>query len=686
MKKATLNLAIVPAMVIALLASCSPNQEAEKEAPVSGLNLANIDSTVNPADDFFLFVNGNWIANTEIPGDQGRWGSFNELREDNNEVVLKVLENAVKSGKYPAGSDQLKAADFYASGMDSALSDLTGLMPLNAMFDKIAAIKNVQDLQAYLAEDQTYGGGSFFGFAIFPDLKESSVNAAYLAQDGLGLPEVDYYTKKDDRSVEIREKYVEHISRVFQMKGMEETEAQKVLELETRLANSSMTIEERRNIPALYNKMSIEGVSQLSPSMDWSKYFLDMGMSTVPDTIIVMQPDFLQEFERVVNGVPVSDWQSYLTWHLLKGASPFLNDDYQSANFDFYSKELRGLKQMKPRWKRVLQTTSGFMGEAIGKLYVDETFPPEAKEKAKEMVENIKGAYKIRINNLDWMTDSTKENAVKKVNTMRVKIGYPDKWKDYAELSVEVGPEKGSYLQNVMNAAKFDFQKDLEKYGKPVDREEWGMSPQTVNAYYNPLNNEIVFPAAILQPPFYNYKADEAVNYGGIGAVIGHEISHGFDDQGSRFDAEGNMENWWLEEDSKNFQEKTARLVNQFDAFEPIEGVTVNGKLTLGENIGDLGGAQAAYDGLQLFYEKNGKPGPMDGFTPEQRFFISWGTIWRIKFRDETLRTQVTTDPHSPGMYRTNGPLSNMEDFYSAFNVKENNGMWRADSVRVKIW
>ncbi|MTI38076.1 M13 family metallopeptidase, partial [Fulvivirga lutimaris] len=618
--------------------SCGEKPEAAtEEKEVAAINLELMDTTVSPADDFFRFVNGNWVDKTEIPGDQGRWGSFNELREQTNETVLNVLESAAKSDKYAAGTDQRKAADFYAIGMDSLLAERAGVQPLQPHLEQIASISDVTSLQKYLSEQETYGGGAFFGFGVFPDLKNSKVMGTYLGQGGLGLPDRDYYTKTDGKSKEIREKYVKHVSRMLQLLGDDMTsadaQAKRIMTLETRLANASMTNVEQRNIPALYNKMSLSELSKIVPSIDWKMYLADIGVTGV-DTLIVTQPKFMEEFQKIATKVPMSDIKEYLRWRLIDGAAAYLSNDFVQANFEFFSKELRGVEEMRPRWKRVLGTTNGSLGEAIGKLYVDETFPPEAKQKAMEMVENIKIAFAERIKALDWMTDSTKEKALEKLKTMTVKIGYPDEWRDYSALEVNGDPETSSYAQNLMNAAKFGFERQVAKLGKPVDKKEWGMSPQTVNAYFNPLFNEIVFPAAILQPPFYNYKADDAVNYGGVGAVIGHEISHCFDDQGSRFDAEGNLKNWWSDEDATNFKERTGMLVAQYDAYEPLDSVHVNGAFTLGENIGDLGGINAAYDGLQRHLAANGNPGLIDGYTPEQRFFMSWATVWRIKYKD----------------------------------------------------
>ncbi|MCG8389165.1 MAG: M13 family metallopeptidase [Cytophagales bacterium] len=689
MKIISRNKLLIFGFVLSVSFACSPGQEEAGPEKVVAVNFDYMDSTVRPSDDFFRFVNGGWVDKTEIPADQGRWGSFNELREMTNETVLDVLESAASNEKYSEGTDQRKAADFYSIGMDSLLAERTGITPLQPLFDQIEAINNVQHLQEYLSKQQVYGGGAFFDFSIFADLKNSKETAAYISQGGLGLPDRDYYTKTDARSKEIREKYLPHVAHMLGLAGTPAEEAaeqaSRIMALETRLAEASMTNVERRNIPALYNKMSLQELSQIAPSFDWKAYLSNMGADQL-DTLIVTQPKFIEEFETIVKEEPISTWKEYLRWAIINVNAPLLSHDYVKADFDFYSKELRGIEEMQPRWKRVLGVTNGSLGEAIGQLYVDQVFPPEAKQKAEAMVENIKLAFAARIKDLDWMTDSTKRKALEKLETMTVKIGYPEEWRDYSALQVDNDPEKSSYLQNAMNAAKFGFDYQISKLGKPVNKKEWAMTPQTVNAYFNPLFNEIVFPAAILQPPFYNYQADEAVNYGGIGAVIGHEISHCFDDQGSRFDAEGNLKNWWTEHDAEQFKARTGLLVAQYDAYEPLDSVKVNGQFTLGENIGDLGGVNAAYDGLQRFLAQNGNPGPIDGFTPEQRFFISWATVWRIKYKDETLRTQVLTDPHSPGMYRANGPLENIEAFYQAFNVQPGDGMYRADSLRVKIW
>ncbi len=680
--------AIVSLFVGSILVSCSPEKREEATEKAVGLELNNMDTTVRAQDDFFRFVNGGWIARTAIPTDRGSWGSFNELREKNNQILLDVVKNASVNPDYIEGTDQRKAADFFSVGMDSTLAESVGIKPLQETLNKIDAIKNKNDLQSYLIDQELEGGGAFFGFAVFPDLKDSKKMGAYLGSGGIGLPERDYYLKTDQKSKETRDKYKAYTSKMLALTGTEEGKAKKsaerILALEGQLAKSMLTKEETRDPVKQYNKKSIRELTALTPSVNWPVYFTALGVKE--DSIIVTEPAYMKEYEKVINGYPFEDIKIYLKWAAIRGAAPFLNHALVKESFEFNSKYLNGVDQMRPRWKRVLGVTDEYLGEAIGKLYVDQTFPPEAKQKALDMVENIKLAFADRIKELDWMSDSTKKMALKKLSTFTVKIGYPDEWINYAGLVVEKAPEKVSYYQNAVNASKFQVQRNLDKLGKPVNKKEWGMTPQTVNAYYNPLFNEIVFPAGILQPPFYNYKADEAVNYGGIGAVIGHEISHGFDDQGSQFDAEGNLKNWWQEVDLNNFKAKGNALAEQYNKYEPLPGVFVQGQFTLGENIGDLGGITVAYEGLQRHLRENGRPGLMDGYTPEQRFYISWATVWRTKYKDETLRTQVNTDPHSPNMYRANGPISNIADFYKTFGIKPGDKMYREEKDRVKIW
>lgn len=680
---------IIPVFIFFTALSCAPKQ-VETEEKVEAINLSHMDTSIRAQDDFFQYVNGTWLAEAEIPADQGRWGSFLELRDESIAGVQQVMDTAKANiSEYPKGTDQYKTVTFYTIGMDSLLAEKRGHEALLPWFEQIEQIKNKADLQAFIGKIHPAGVSAFFNIYVSSDAKDSDKNALYLSQGGLGLPDRDYYVDEtNEKFKEIKAKYEAHISRVFQLLGNSEATARKVaedvLKIETKLAAASKTRIEMRDAEGRYNKYSIDKLQESTPSLDWSALFETFGATT--DEVIVSSPDFMVALEEVFSESEPEMWQNYLKWHLVRESSPYLNHAFVQANFDFYGKELQGTEALRARWKRVLSSAEGAVGEAIGKLYTEEFFPEEAKEKANEMVNNILEAMGERIQNLDWMGDETKAKAMEKLATFTVKIGYPDKWESYAALEVDDNRETTSYLSNIISANKFQFRKNMDKLGKEVDRSEWFMTPQTVNAYYNPTYNEIVFPAAILQPPFYNYKADAAVNYGGIGAVIGHEISHGFDDQGSRYSPDGNLENWWKEEDLERFKERTGALVAQYDQYEPIEGLNVKGQLTLGENIGDLGGVLVAYDGLQKHLEEHGNPGKIDGFTPSQRFFLSWATVWRTKSREEALRTQIQTDSHSPAQYRANGPLVNVDAFYEAFDVKEGDQMYIAPEERVSIW
>ncbi|WP_421879289.1 M13 family metallopeptidase [Marinoscillum sp.] len=674
-----------------LFSACQPEKEetSAREMP-PGLDMTMMNQEVSPKEDFYRFANGGWLDKTEIPADEGRWGGFPELREKNDGIMLNIMEQAAKNPEFKDGSDERKAIEFFSVGMDSTLAEKVGVVALDKWMNDINGVSNQDELEALIAKMHVNGYGPYYGVNAFADLMDSKVNALYVGAGGLGLPNRDYYTKTDAKSKEIREKYVAHIAKMLEkakVNGDYEQMAQDVMEIENRLALASLTPIEARNIPALYNPMTVGGLQEMAPNINWERYLKTVGvdMSKV-DTLIVTQPKFVNEVNAMLADTDLEKTKAYLKWNVVNQAANFLNNDMVQTNFDFYGKVIQGTDQMRPREERVLSTTNGVIGEAIGKVYVAETFPPEAKASAEEMVENLMKAFDQRIKNLPWMSDSSKQQALKKLNNLTVKIGYPDKWRDYSSLNVESSGESYSFLSNMENAWRWQFAENIKEVGEPVDKQRWGMNPQTVNAYFNPLNNEIVFPAAILQPPFYNYTADAAVNYGGMGAVIGHEISHGFDDQGSRFDWQGNMVNWWTEGDRERFNARTDKLVAQFDAYEALDSVNVQGKLTLGENIGDLGGLNAAYDALQIHLKENGNPGLIDGFTPEQRLFISWATIWRTKYKDEYLRTQVLTDPHSPGMFRAIGPLTNMETFYEAFDIQEGDELWRPEDERVKIW
>ncbi|MGV1011311.1 MAG: M13 family metallopeptidase [Flavobacterium sp.] len=661
---------------------------AQQKKPGIGLDL--MDKSVKPSDDFFKFVNGTWLKNTEIPADKTRWGSFDELRQNTDKDALAILNEASKNPKYKSNTDQGKAINMYKAAMDTVARNKQGITPLKPYLAKINAVKNIQDLQKVMMEIEAQGGGiGFYGVGVGADEKNSTRNVVSVGPGSLGLPDRDYYVSEDKDSKEKREKYVLHVAKMLQFLGdspeVAKVNAEKVLALEIQMSQPRLDRVERRDSKKQYNPTAISDLQKMLPVVNWNTYVKGIGFSKL-DTIIVTQPRYMAALQTIFTENKVESWKAYMRWTLLRSASGQLSTTIETANWEFYGKTLTGALKQKPRHEKALQVVNGTVGEALGKLYVEKMFPAEAKDKASKMIKNVIRAYEIRINNLSWMSPETKLKAIEKLNKLTIKIGYPDKWEDYSTLEVKSPQEGGSYFDNIMNISKWQWNKDLAKLSKPVDKTEWGMSPQTVNAYYNPSYNEIVFPAAILQPPFYDYKADEAVNYGGIGAVIGHEISHGFDDQGASYNADGNLIDWWTAEDLTQFTALGTALADQYSALEPLPGIHVDGKFTLGENIGDLGGINAAYDGLQLYLKENGNPGLIDGYTPEQRLFISWATVWRGKIRDEALKNQVKTDPHSPAMYRAYVPLINLDTFVKAFDIKEGDGMYVAPEKRVKIW
>ena len=526
----------------------------------------------------------------------------------------------------------------------------------------------------------------FAGIGANPDLNDSSVNTAWVFPGGLGLQR-DYYLDQDEKTKDIRKDYLKHVSKMFQFIGYNLTDADNaailILDLETKLAEPRLDKVQSRDIRNFNNPMTIDELESLTPSMNWNKLVLDLGIKKSLDQVLVMQPKYMKELNNVLETTSINDLKTLMKWSTIDNSANYLTTEIEKTNWDFYSKRLYGSKAQRPAEDRALGTVNSSVGEAIGQLYVDAKFPPEAKLKAEKMIANVIEAFQIRIQNLDWMSEITKTKAIEKLDKFTVKIAYPDKWKDYSELEVNKG---NSFAENMFAVSKWNFNQNISEIGEPVDKSEWGMSPQTVNAYFNPLNNEIVFPAAILQPPFYNYTADEAVNYGGIGAVIGHEISHAFDDSGARFDGDGNVNNWWTESDLEEFEKRGNALAEQYSSLEVLDGVFINGKFTLGENIGDLGGVLGAYDGLQIHIKENGRPEPIDGFSAEERFFMSWATVWRTLIREDALRSQITTDPHSPGYNRATQPLKNVDAFYEVFGVKEGDNMYIAPENRVRIW
>ncbi len=684
MKFITISKTLLTACI--LTAGCQIN--AQQKTP--GINTSLMDKSVSPKDNFFQFVNGTWLKNTEIPADKTRWGSFDELRQNTDKDALAILKEAANNPKYAPNTDQGKAISMYKSAMDTVARNKQGINPIKSYLARIDAVKNIKDLQRLLMEEEAKGGGlGFFGFGIGADDKNSTKNSVTLGVGGLGLPDKDYYISEDKDSKEKREKYQAHVARMLTFIGEspEQTklDAEKILALETAMSRPRLDRVERRDPKKQYNPTAIADLQKLAPVIDWKGYLSGIGIAKI-DTVIVSQPRYISALQTIFAENKVEDWKAYLRWNLLRSSAGTLSTEIETANWEFYGKALTGALKQRPRHEKALQVVNGTVGEALGKLYVEKMFPAEAKDKAYRMIRNVMRAYELRINNLSWMSPATKTKAIEKLNSLTIKIGYPDKWKDYSALTVKAPADGGSYFANLRNVGDWTWKKDLDKLNKPVDKTEWGMSPQTVNAYYNPSYNEIVFPAAILQPPFYNYQADEAVNYGGIGAVIGHEISHGFDDQGATFDAEGNLRDWWTADDLTKFTALGGSLADQYSALEPLPGIHVDGKFTLGENIGDLGGINAAYDGLQLYLKENKNPGLIDGYTPEQRLFISWATIWRSKMRDEALKNYVKTDPHSPSMYRAYMPLLNLDTFQKAFDIKEGDGMYVEPSKRVKIW
>lgn len=664
--------------------SCTNKTKTPVEA---GINLANLDTTVSPKQNFYKFVNGNWLKNNEIPDARSSVSAGLEVYLKTKDQVASILEEAKKNKDYTPGTDQRKAIDLYESYLDTTSRNKVGFTPLKPYFNQIDRITNVTDLQNYLVSIESKMSSPFFGLGVDADLKNSKMNTLYLGAGALGLPDRDYYVTTDKDSKEIRDQYVAHVTKMFDLVGEKNSDKQAadILKIETLLATPMLTKVERRDARKQYNPMSVADLSKLTPSINWNNYFDNLGIKN-RDSIIVTQPKYFSALEPTLNKSHLSEWKSYLKWIALKTSANKLSTTLETANWEFYSKTLRGSKKQLPIEELGLNNVNRFIGEILGKLYVDKYFPPEAKANAKETIQNVINAYKVRINNLTWMADVTKKKAIEKLDKFTVKIGYPDVWRDYSNLKIVSNKDGGSFFDNMQKISIWNFNKDIAKIDKPVDKTEWGMSPQTVNAYFNPLNNEIVFPAAILQTPFYNYKADAAVNYGGIGAVIGHEISHAFDDSGARFDADGNLNNWWQKEDLEQFTKLGKKLIAQFDVLEPFPDVHVNGAFTLGENIGDLGGTNAAYDGLQNYLKANGNPGKIDGYTPEQRFFMSWATVWRMKGRDKAVKTQIKTDPHAPGFYRGYVPLTNQEAFFKAFNIVEGDSMYVNPKDRVIIW
>lgn len=687
MKKIT-TVALSIALALGVASCSNSNVTAENNAVVqtqtglsSGIELANMDTSVAPQQDFFHYVNGSWMEKTEIPGDKARWGSFDELRENAEKQVLAIVQQ-LAAEQHVKGSDEQKIADLYSSFLDEELAEVLGLNPLRGELTQIDNIKSHQDLTALWGQWQRYRVGTPVAVFVGQDQKQSDQYITGASQAGLGLPDRDYYLKDDERSAELLGQYQAFITKLWTLAGMDNAEqaAADIVALEKQIAAAQWSRVQNRDRNATYNKLTIAELTKLAPGFDWQAFLTAAGLGSINE-LVVRQPSYFTEFAELQANTPVAQWQQYLKFHLIRSNAGNLSSAFADASFDFYGKTLNGLQEQRSREKRAVSLVDSNLGFMVGKKYVEQHFKPEAKARMDQMIENLRGAFRQSIDELEWMSPVTKKQAQIKLAKFNTKIGYPDKWRDYS--CVEISPT--DLVGNLRRSAECEYQRTIERLGKPVDRTEWGMTPQTVNAYYSSTMNEIVFPAAILQPPFFNVDADDAVNYGAIGGVIGHEFTHGFDDQGRRSDGDGNLRDWWTEQDAAQFQGRAQLMIDQYSAFNPIDDLHLQGALGLGENIADLGGLTVSYKAYQN--SLNGQDGAViDGFTPEQRFFMGWGQVWRIKFRDEALRQQVITGPHSPGMYRVLGTLSNMPQFYQAYDVKPGDGMYRDDKVRVKIW
>jgi predicted metalloendopeptidase len=670
--------------MLAAFASAADNAHTgAATAAGSGIDTQYIDSSVRVQDDFFTYLNGKWLKTTEIPSDRASTGTFMQLREDTVPQLRDIIEADQKS--HPkAGSDAQKIADLYTSFMNEKKLDALGYKPLAGELQRIRSLKDKKGVPALVAHLSQIGVTTPYGVGVAQDAKESTRYAVYVRQSGLGMPDRDYYLKTDDQKmVETKAKYEQHVAKVLSLAGDKnaEAKAKAIVAFETELAQAQWTKVELRDPNKSYNKYEIAKLTELTPGYDWKAALAAAGVGNKTDYVIVGQPSYLTSLNQILEKTDLDTLKAYFQWQLLRAYSPYLSQAFVDASFDFYGKTLTGVTENRPRWKRGVATVEGDLGEALGREYVAKYFPPERKARMDAMVKNILAAYKESIDHLDWMGPETRKEAQAKLATFNPKIGYPSKWRDYSKLTIK----SDDLVGNEMRASIFAHNYNVSKLGKPIDREEWGMTPQTVNAYYNARMNEIVFPAAILQPPFFNMAADDAVNYGAIGAVIGHEIGHGFDDKGSQSDGQGNLRNWWTADDLARFKAKTDMLVKQYDAFEPIPGYHVNGALTLGENIGDNSGLSIAYKAYKI--SLHGQPAPViDGLTGDQRFFMGFGQVWRSKMRDAAQIVQVKTDPHSPGQFRANGTLRNQAAFYEAFGVKEGDKMYLKPEDRVTIW
>jgi len=676
---------IIGAAALLGLAACgqAPDDSASAatQAATSGIDLQYMDTTVKPGDDFFAYVNGVWLEETEIPEDRSNYGGFSILRDEAQENVRAIIEESA-SGDFANGSDEQKVGDLYKSYLDWDTRNARGTEPLQPELDRIESISDYDDLAVYFAETVKRGLDAPFSLGQYADFKDPTTYMIYAWQSGLGLPDREYYTLDDEKSVKIREQYVAHIETMLTLAGLPggADAAAAIMALETRLAKEHMKKEDTRDMVALYKKIPVAELDQIMPEFNWDAYLGEVGLAEL-DGLVVMMRDYMGALDDIIVSTDLDTWKTYLRWSALNNTAGRLTEEIDKQSFQFYGKTLNGIPEQRPMWRRGVNTVNGNLGEVVGKVYVKRHFPPEAKERMLALVGNLIGAYEKSIKELDWMTDETKVQALDKLSKFTPKIGYPDEWRDYSALDIEQDDLYG----NLERAAMAEYERQLARQGGPVDRSEWGMTPQTVNAYYSPPLNEIVFPAAILQPPFFNLAADDAVNYGAIGAVIGHEIGHGFDDSGSTFDGDGVLRDWWTDDDRAEFEKRTKKLIDQYSAFKPFDDLPVNGEFTLGENIGDLGGISIGLLAYKLSLD--GKEAPaIDGLTGVQRVFLGYAQVWRSKSREEAMRVRIATDPHSPPKFRTNGAVRNVPEFYQAFNVQEGDALYLPPEERVKIW
>ena len=682
-----MNKLILSASALLVLVACGQEQSATQqvadEAPAlkAGIDLEAMDTSVRPGDDFFSYVNGTWVAETEIPADKSSYGIFYMLIEEAQENVKAIIE-ASATGDFAKGTDEQKVGDLYKSYMDMETRNAKGVKPLQPLLDQIDALESHDDLALFMASAGRRGIEMPFYAEQFEDLKDPKLYAMNVFQGGLGLPDREYYFTDDEKSEEIRAKYSAHIEKMFDLAGFDggAAAAGTIMALETRIADKHVKKEDARNWAENYNKVALEDLGEIMPRFNWDGYLDEAGIADIGNVVIFMT-GYLGELDEIIQSTDIDTWKTYLRWATLNTMAGRLSAELDDQDFNFYRKTLSGVEEQQPMWRRGVNVVNGSLGEVVGKVYVNEHFPPEAKARMLELVGNLINAYEKSIKELDWMGEETRAEALDKLSKFTPKIGYPDEWRDYSALSIEPDNLAG----NLERAALAEYQRQVDRQGGPVDQAEWGMSPQTVNAYYNPAGNEIVFPAAILQAPFFDLGADDAVNYGAIGAVIGHELGHGFDDQGSTFDGDGALRNWWTDDDRVEFKKRTDKLVAQYDEFAPFDDLNVNGEFTLGENIGDLGGISIGLLAYNMSLQGEAAP-VIDGLTGEQRVFLGYAQVWRGKIRDEALRQRIATDPHSPAVYRTNGAVRNVPEFYAAFDVQEGDALYLPPEERVKIW